>query len=343
MAPFFSIILPVYNVAPYLKRCVRSITEQSFRDYELILVDDGSTDGSGDICDDLVREHPAARVIHKSNGGLASARNAGLELARGQYIWWVDSDDWIKADALEILHRTILDGKYDIIRFNYYRIEDSMIPVLSNASAGCYTETEREQLLEKALLTTGKFFLSACFCVYRGDFLREKGLRFTSEREICSEDYLFNLEALLLAREIRILEESLYYYELRIGSLTQTYKRDLPGKYALLASRLREVFQREGLLERWEERICCFYAWHLIRGICIPNEYCCTGNHTLSQGRRNVRCFLQSPEIRSAVTKCGRFRFSRKQQVQLWAMKWGLEPLFYWLYVIKPKIRKGKR
>lgn len=343
MGPFFSIILPVYNVAPYLYRCVQSVKDQSFQDLELILVDDGSTDGSGEICDIIAQDYPVTRVIHKPNGGLASARNAGLEIARGKYIWWVDSDDWIEADALEILHRVAQEGQPEIIKFNFYRVEEKSTPALSNAPAGWYRETEREMLLEKALLTTGKFFLSAWSCLYSGAFLREKGLRFASEREICSEDYLFNLEALLQAREVRILAEPLYYYELRAGSLSQSYKRDLPGKYALLVSRVREVFHREGLLAHWEEQICCFFAWHLVHGICIPNEYSCGAEHTLKQGRENIRSFLRSQEVRAAVKKCGRARFSRKQQAQLWAMECGLEPVFYWLYVIKPKIRKGKK
>lgn len=343
MGPFFSVILPVFNVAPYLRRCVRSITEQSFRDYELILVDDGSTDESGRICDELALEQPSVWVIHKPNGGLASARNAGLEIARGQYIWWVDSDDWINKNALEILYRTVLDEQPDMVRFNYYRVEDAVIPVYSNASEGWYREEERNQLLEKALLTTGKFFLSACFSLYRREFLCERNLRFVSEREICSEDYLFNLEALLLARTVRILSEPLYYYELRKGSLTQSYKRDLPGKYTLLVKRLRAAFQREGLLERWEEQICCFYVWHLLRGICLPNEYLGGGKHTLRQGRKNVRGFLGASDIRRAIRKCDKSRFVLKQQMQLWAMEWRLEPVFYWLYVIKPSIRKGKK
>lgn len=343
MGPFFSIILPVYNVAPYLYRCVQSVKDQSFQDFELILVDDGSTDGSGDICDKIAEEYPAARVIHKSNGGLASARNAGLEIARGKYIWWVDSDDWIEAGALEILHQAALDGQPDMVRFNFFRVEASVTAVMSNASAGWYRGTERELLLETALLTTGKFFLSAWACLYSRAFLQEKKLRFTSEREICSEDYLFNLEALLLARKIWVLEEPLYYYELRMGSLTQSYKKDLSGKYALLVSRLRDAFRREDMLERWEEQICWFYAWHLVHGICIPNEYRCTGEHTLRQGRKNVFRMLVSSQVRSAIEKCGVNRGTGKQRLQLWAMKMGWEPLFYWLYVVKPKIREGRK
>ena len=232
------------------------------------------------------------------------------------------------------------DGQPDIVRFNFFRVETSVTPVLSNAAAGWYRGAEREQLVERALLTTSKFGLSAWACLYSRAFLQEKNLRFTSEREICSEDYLFNLEALLLARGIRVLADSLYYYELRKGSLTQSYKKDLSEKYAFLVNRLRDAFRREGVLERWEERICWFYAWHLVHGICIPNEYHCTGGHTLRQGRKNVFHMLMSSQVQSAIGKCDVSRGTGRQRIQLWAMKMGWEPLFYWLYVIKPRIGK---
>lgn len=90
-----SIIIPVYNVEDYLHRCVESILVQDYYNYEIILVDDGSTDSSGAICDELAREHSFIRVIHKSNGGQSSARNVGLEEAVGKYIWFIDSDDYI--------------------------------------------------------------------------------------------------------------------------------------------------------------------------------------------------------------------------------------------------------
>lgn len=340
MTPFFSIILPVYNVAPYLRRCARSITEQSFQNYELILVDDGSTDNSGRICDELSQEHSNICVIHKLNGGLSSARNAGFEMAQGRYVWWVDSDDWIEEDALKILYQAVSEDQPDIVKFNYYRVTDVKTPILSKVSEGCYRGPERDTLLEKALISTGAFALSVWSCVYSREFLCRNKLQYVSERIVCSEDYLFNLEALLLAGNVRLLAKPLYNYELREGSLSQRYISNLPGKYLELYSRLQNVFCREGFGERWKAEICCFYAWHLIHGVVLPNAYTGDKKSGLLWKRKEVRKILRAPEVRAAVENCAKAHFSWKQRIQLWAMKWGIEPVFYWLYVIKPRIGK---
>lgn len=112
--PQISIIVPVYNVEPYLERCVNSIIAQTYKDFELILVDDGSTDNSGRICDSLQEKDTRINVIHKANGGLSSARNAGIEKAVGRYIGFVDSDDFIEKDMYEILYRLIIQYQADL-------------------------------------------------------------------------------------------------------------------------------------------------------------------------------------------------------------------------------------
>lgn len=98
--PKISIIVPVYNVEKYLRKCIDSILNQTFKDFELILIDDGSTDESGKICDEYNLKDNRIKVIHKENGGLSSARNAGLDIAQGEYIGFVDSDDWIESDQI---------------------------------------------------------------------------------------------------------------------------------------------------------------------------------------------------------------------------------------------------
>ena len=115
-----SVIVPVYNVELLLDRCVSSITNQTFTNLEIILVDDGSTDGSGMICDLWSDKDTRVKVIHKKNGGLASARNAGLVLASGNYISFVDSDDWISPEMLRILYEKINLNNADIAVCNYY-------------------------------------------------------------------------------------------------------------------------------------------------------------------------------------------------------------------------------
>lgn len=103
MNPKISIIVPVYEVEPYIHKCVDSILAQTFTDFELILVDDGSPDNCGEICDEYEENDSRIRVIHKENGGPSSARNAGLNIAKGDYIGFVDSDDWIETDMYEML------------------------------------------------------------------------------------------------------------------------------------------------------------------------------------------------------------------------------------------------
>ncbi|MBQ6719163.1 MAG: glycosyltransferase family 2 protein [Oscillospiraceae bacterium] len=120
--PLLSVIVPVYNVEAYLARCVDSILSQTYRNLEVILVDDGAKDSSGAICDAYLEKDPRVRVIHKENGGLSSARNAGIDMATGEYITFVDSDDWIEPDAYESMLQLALDldvklvcgGRYDV-------------------------------------------------------------------------------------------------------------------------------------------------------------------------------------------------------------------------------------
>lgn len=115
MDDVISIIVPVYNVEEYLGRCIRSIVNQTYGNLEILLVDDGSKDNSGSLCDEWEKKDPRIKVIHKSNGGLADARNAGLKIATGNYIGFIDSDDWVDIDMYQILHREAKKFDLDII------------------------------------------------------------------------------------------------------------------------------------------------------------------------------------------------------------------------------------
>ena len=116
--PKISIIVPVYNVEQYLAECIESIKDQSLTDIEIILVDDGSPDNSGAICDDYALKDDRIKVIHKKNGGLSSARNAGLEVAIGEYIGFVDSDDWVDGEMYEVLYKNAVENQAEIAACN---------------------------------------------------------------------------------------------------------------------------------------------------------------------------------------------------------------------------------
>lgn len=125
--PKISIIVPVYNVEKYIHRCIDSILHQTFKDFELILVDDGSLDNSGKICDEYAKEDDRIKVIHKENGGLSDARNVGLDIAQGEYIAFVDSDDWIEKDMYSILYENIRKYNADISICKTRKIFDSTV------------------------------------------------------------------------------------------------------------------------------------------------------------------------------------------------------------------------
>ena len=124
MNPEISIIVPVYNVEKYLKRCIDSILNQSFTNFELILVDDGSTDNSGKIIDEYAIKDERIKVIHKENGGQGSARNRGLDIAKGNYIGFVDSDDWIHKDMYKCMYKIINEDNTDIVQVGHNMVEE---------------------------------------------------------------------------------------------------------------------------------------------------------------------------------------------------------------------------
>lgn len=130
-----SIIIPIYKVEPYLHKCINSILAQTFADFELILVDDGSPDKCGEICDEYAKRDTRIKVIHKENGGVSAARNAGLEIAQGEYIGFVDSDDYIEKDMYEILYKLSKEYDADIVECGFSIVkEDEVKPILTNTN-----------------------------------------------------------------------------------------------------------------------------------------------------------------------------------------------------------------
>ena len=120
-----SIIIPVYNVEKYLPRCIESVLSQTYSSIEIILVDDGSVDNSGKICDEIASVNPKVKVIHKENGGLSDARNAGIKIAQGEYFSFIDSDDWIHEDTYRILADKIKQNHADIICFGMIELYEN--------------------------------------------------------------------------------------------------------------------------------------------------------------------------------------------------------------------------
>lgn len=216
-----SFILPIYKVEKYLQQCVDSILSQSGDDCEIILVDDGSPDGCGAICDNYAQNHKNIKVIHKVNGGLGDARNAGLKAASGEYITFVDSDDYIAPGAVDKMLHWIQTQSADVCFLELTKVfpdgtEEGMGEALDRASI---CGREPVEVLE-FLATRPKFPGSACAKLLRRSLLEEKGFRFPDDRRL-SEDLIFCVNVYEAAESFDYLDFPYYCYrQERSGSIT---------------------------------------------------------------------------------------------------------------------------
>lgn len=219
-----SFVLPIYNVEAYLPECVDSILSQKGHEVcEVILVDDGSPDRCGGICDRYAQENDNVQVIHKPNGGLSSARNAGLDIAQGEYILFVDSDDYIEPGSLEKILAWIETTQADIGFLYSKKVfpDGSSEPLGENLSRDRIYGKSREEVL-RYLAGCPKFPASAWGKIYRRGFLQERGIRFPADRRL-SEDLQFSLDLLMAAKNFDYLDFPYYCYrQNRKGSITNT-------------------------------------------------------------------------------------------------------------------------
>lgn len=217
MNPKISVIVPVYNVQKYLKACIKSILNQTFTDIEIILVDDGSTDDSGKICDYFKKNSRSIRVIHKKNGGLSEARNEGLKLAQGEYVGFVDSDDIIRKDMYEVLYNLCIENCAEISscsfkRFEYnYEISNDKIEN-KNIKIKTYIKNNIIEAYYRGELNS----VSSCNKLYRRRLF--DNILFPKNR--IYEDASTTYKLLLNANKLVETDEDLYFYRLREGSIT---------------------------------------------------------------------------------------------------------------------------
>lgn len=213
-----SVIVPVYNVEKYIEECIKSILSQSLKEIEIIIVNDGTKDKSMEVIKNLLEDERII-VINKQNGGLSSARNEGLKIAKGEYIAFVDSDDYIDTKMLEELYKVTENKKYDIVFSNFIpfsekglnkeeEYKDRLQGLKNNAGFG------REVYVPELTVVWNK--------IYKRNFLKEQNLLFTEG--IIHEDNNFTLKAFLLSDKVYYLQKGLYFYRNREGSIINSLK-----------------------------------------------------------------------------------------------------------------------
>ncbi len=243
MGKTISFIVPVYNVERYVERCIESLLHQglSLDEYEIIIVDDGSTDQSGRICDDLASGHPAIRVIHQNNKGLSEARNAGLRIAEGKYIQFVDSDDYLLENVVPSLIDEMASKDLDVLRFQVRQVYENRAP-----SSALFVFSPAEMQNEMAGVRYLQDYMGyACYVwqfVFRSSFLLNNALWFMPG--IIFEDTEWTPKALSLAERVFSTNRLVYNYLEREGSITQgSCEKTTQGQMFLVKEMVKQLVE----------------------------------------------------------------------------------------------------
>ena len=276
--PLISIIVPIYNVSKYLDRCMDTILNQTYKNLEIIMVDDESPDDCGKKCDEYAKKDDRIVVIHKKNAGLGMARNSGLEIAKGQYVGFIDSDDYVSKDMFEKLYETLKENNADTCFGRYYDVD-------SNGNAREAKEYYKRdlyqgnQVKELILGMIGslpedpgdvEIGMSVWKGLYSMELINKYNLKFPSEREFISEDIVFHMEYLQKAQVVADCNNFGYYYCDNGASLTKSYKVDRFEKEKILyrkeINELRKIF----LTAEFEQRLYKSFLGRVRR--CISQE-----------------------------------------------------------------------
>lgn len=208
-----SIIIPIYNVEKYVHKTIDSVINQTEKDIEIILVDDGSTDGSGKICDEYALKDERIRVIHKTNGGLSSARNAGIKVASSDYIMLLDGDDFLNAHAVSILNETMEKYPSDFIQFHYQEVRENDNDLIEDHNEQVYQAHSLQEMYSN-LYRAGGEFASACTKMYRKDVIKK-----VLFKNIRHEDEMWCTDAFRNGMTVTYIPNVLYYYVMRDNSI----------------------------------------------------------------------------------------------------------------------------
>lgn len=241
-----SIIVPVYNAGQYLDKCISSILNQTYHDLQVILVDDGSTDCSADICSRYADKDARIEVIHKENGGVVSARKAGVQAARGEFIGWVDADDWIEPDYFQQMAEAQRESGADIVAAGHYHdIGTDSQKVFNNIPTGV---SQCSEILPK-LLYSGRFFEYGLQPHFYTKLIRSGILKKTQmqadERIYAGEDAAVVYPSVLEADSICVTQICGYHYVQHQGSMTKTHNDDELDRFYILADYLEQVFRQK--------------------------------------------------------------------------------------------------
>lgn len=260
-----SVVVPVYQVKDYLEKCIDSIVNQSYTNLEIILVDDGSTDGSGEICDRYKSKDSRILVIHKENEGLVSARKSGVNIATGDYLCYVDGDDWIETDYIEKYVKCIEDKEIDMVwGLTYYKEYADCVQLCGKYTVSSEQLTDENIQKELYAYASGEgvypsdLAYSLCTMCFRKEFIR-KVQNYVSNKVIYNEDFFCMMRCLLMTDKVKFMRNDGYHYVQRENSMVRkkSKKNANIGEKNKLIKEINDNYPEKSSLKKLIYQQCC--------------------------------------------------------------------------------------
>ena len=348
-SPLISVIIPVYNVEKYLRECIDSVLSQIYKNLEIILVDDGSPDNCPQICDEYAEKDSRIKVIHKENGGLSSARNAGISSATGQYAMMVDGDDWIDKETLSEMQQKAAEHDADCVMACYVKEYDNFSVPVNVFSEDVYTATNDASMLFYHRLfgelgqelSHPELADSLCTCwtkLYKRE-VALKGRYFDTKVVGSYEDGLFNIYALHGAERLYYINKPFYHYrKTNTGSLTTVYKKDMPKLWKNMFSEIQKA-----LFELNCPKLCYDAFSNKIALSIVGIGFNELNNLNKKEIKRNIKAYISTEQYQKTIKKLQFKYLPLKWKVFLWFCKKKNVGMVCWFLRVMNKLkRKGR-
>lgn len=268
--PLVSLIIPIYNLAEYLPQSLDTVRNQSYENLEVILVNDGSTDASLEVCQEYVQMDKRFYLIDKPNSGVSDSRNQALDRAEGKYIQFLDGDDWLSPDATETLVHEAESTGADLVLAHFYRVVEERMAARGHIKT--QRVLTRQEFAEEMMKAPANYYYGVLWNkLYRRSILEAHRLRFDSQVNWC-EDFLFNLEYIEYARLVSAVPKPIYYYRKRESSLVTSQaslRRTIDMKIQTF-DYYKELYQRLDLYEEQKAKVYSYFLSAATDGLVTP-------------------------------------------------------------------------
>ena len=321
-----SIVVPIYNVEKYLEQCLNSLRNQTHKNLQIILINDGSPDNCKNICERYCKIDNRFQLINKDNEGLGYARNTGLEFADGKYVYFMDSDDYLNENAIETLLSVAIQNHADVVIGNFQAVTEQGNPIsyygYDQKYALYQNEDVKNTLLPKLFgsLPEGgdSVTMQASGNLYAMYIIKDHDLRFCSERVFSSEDLFFNLDYYCYAKTVCIIPDKVSYYRTNPDSLSHCYR---PDRYILKRKIYEEGCKRlkkAGIYEATKYRFMKYY-FNGLRN-CIRQESPAVSKKTIRESVSSISNICHDDYLKTIISEFPKERLKSKQRLFLWLL-----------------------